>query len=97
MSLAWMGAIAAIVALEKISKRGETIITALGGLLVAVGLLLLVSPSLLATLNRAPAPLCSRRPLPAGSSYPALASQAWPSHRGTERPQGGARSSPAAG
>ena len=56
MSLAWMGAIAAVVALEKMSKRGETISTALGGLLVAAGLLLLVSPGLLAALNRAQLP-----------------------------------------
>lgn len=48
MSLAWMGAIAAIVALEKVSKRGEIISSALGGVLVAVGLFLLVAPSALA-------------------------------------------------
>jgi predicted metal-binding membrane protein len=49
MSLAWMGAIAAIVALEKASKRGEAISSALGGILIASGLLLLVAPSVLAT------------------------------------------------
>jgi predicted metal-binding membrane protein len=49
MSLAWMGAIAAIVALEKVSKRGEIISSVLGGVLVAVGLFLLVSPGALAT------------------------------------------------
>lgn len=48
MSLAWMGVIAAIVALEKVSKRAETISRALGGVLVAVGLFLLVAPSVLA-------------------------------------------------
>jgi predicted metal-binding membrane protein len=49
MSLVWMAAIAAIVALEKVSNRGETIATALGGLLIAAGLLLLAAPSVLAT------------------------------------------------
>jgi predicted metal-binding membrane protein len=49
MSLVWMAAIAAIVALEKVSSRGETIGTALGGLLIAAGLLLLAAPSVLAT------------------------------------------------
>jgi len=57
MSLAWMGAIAAVVALEKTSKRGETISTALGGVLIAAGVLLLVSPGLLAK-------LAGRRPPP---------------------------------
>jgi predicted metal-binding membrane protein len=49
MSLVWMAAIAAIVALEKVSSRGETIASALGGVLIAVGLLLLAAPSVLAT------------------------------------------------
>lgn len=49
MSLAWMGAIAAIVALEKVSKRGETVSSALGGFLVAVGVFLLITPSVLAS------------------------------------------------
>jgi len=49
MSLAWMGAIAAIVALEKVSKRGETISSALGGILIAAGVFLLIAPGMLAT------------------------------------------------
>lgn len=48
MSLVWMGAIAAIVALEKVSRRGEALASALGGLLIAAGLLLLAAPSALA-------------------------------------------------
>jgi predicted metal-binding membrane protein len=49
MSLVWMGAIAAIVALEKASRRGEAIGSALGGVLIAAGLFLIAVPSVLAT------------------------------------------------
>lgn len=49
MSLVWMGAIAAIVALEKVSRRGEAIGSVLGGVLIAAGLFLLAAPSVLAT------------------------------------------------
>ncbi len=49
MSLVWMGAIAAAVALEKVSSRGQAIGTALGAVLIAAGLVLLAAPSLLAT------------------------------------------------
>jgi predicted metal-binding membrane protein len=49
MSLVWMGAVAAVAALEKVSSRGESIGSALGGVLIAIGLLLLAAPSLLAT------------------------------------------------
>ncbi len=48
MSLAWMGVIAAIVALEKASRRGEAIGSALGGTLIAAGLFLLAAPGVLA-------------------------------------------------
>lgn len=48
MSLVWMGAIAAVVAVEKFSSRGETIGTALGAILIAAGVLLLAAPALLA-------------------------------------------------
>lgn len=49
MSLVWMAAIAAVVALEKVSRRGEAIASALGGILIVAGLFLLVAPSVLAT------------------------------------------------
>lgn len=49
MSLVWMGAIAAIAALEKVSRRGEAIGSALGGVLIAAGLFLLAVPGVLAT------------------------------------------------
>jgi predicted metal-binding membrane protein len=49
MSLVWMAGIAAIIALEKVSRRGEAIGSALGGLLIAVGLVLLAVPGVLAT------------------------------------------------
>ncbi|HET9897019.1 MAG TPA: DUF2182 domain-containing protein [Streptosporangiaceae bacterium] len=49
MSLVWMGAVAAVVAVEKVSSRGEAIATALGAVLIAAGLVLLAAPGLLAT------------------------------------------------
>jgi predicted metal-binding membrane protein len=49
MSLVWMGVIAAIVAVEKVSRRGETIGSALGGILIAAGVFLLAAPGVLAT------------------------------------------------
>lgn len=49
MSLVWMGAVAAIAALEKVSRRGEIIGSALGGILIAAGLFLFAAPGVLAT------------------------------------------------
>jgi predicted metal-binding membrane protein len=47
MSLTWMALIAALIAVEKLSRRAELVSWILGGLLVAAGLALLVSPGTL--------------------------------------------------
>ncbi|PXY26898.1 DUF2182 domain-containing protein [Prauserella muralis] len=48
MNLAWMAAFAVVIALEKVSRRGEAISRVLGVLLTVAAAVLLVQPSLLA-------------------------------------------------
>lgn len=51
MSLVWMGVIAAVVAVEKMNRHGETISLVLGGLLVVLALCLFVEPGVLAVVS----------------------------------------------
>lgn len=51
MSLVWMGVVAAVIALEKVTQHGESISRGLGVLLVALGLLVLLDPAVLATIG----------------------------------------------
>jgi predicted metal-binding membrane protein len=51
MSLVWMGVIAAVIAVEKVNRHGETISLVLGGLLVALALFLFVEPGVLALVS----------------------------------------------
>jgi predicted metal-binding membrane protein len=50
MSLTWMGAVAAVIALEKVTRFGEPISRGLGILLAALAVLVLLDPALLATI-----------------------------------------------
>ncbi|MHA6794513.1 DUF2182 domain-containing protein [Pseudonocardia bannensis] len=51
MSLIWMGAIAAVVAVEKVNRYGETISRVFGGLLALIAVVVLVEPSVVAVLS----------------------------------------------
>jgi predicted metal-binding membrane protein len=50
MSLIWMGVVAAVIALEKVTRFGEPISRGLGILLAALAVLVLLDPALLATI-----------------------------------------------
>jgi predicted metal-binding membrane protein len=50
MSLVWMGVVAAVIALEKVTRFGEPISRGLGILLAALAVLVLLDPALLATI-----------------------------------------------
>lgn len=51
MSLAWMGVIAAMVALEKIPRRGAAISLAFGAILIILGCAVLIRPDILISLS----------------------------------------------
>ncbi|GEL17742.1 DUF2182 domain-containing protein [Pseudonocardia asaccharolytica] len=51
MSLVWMGVIAAVVAVEKVHRHGETISRVFGGLLAVVGVVVLVQPGVVGVLG----------------------------------------------
>jgi predicted metal-binding membrane protein len=51
MSLVWMGVVAAVIAVEKVSKHGEPISRGLGVLLAAVAVLVQLDPAVLATIG----------------------------------------------
>ena len=51
MSLVWMGVVAAVIAVEKVSRYGEPISRGLGVLLAALAVLVLLDPAVLATIG----------------------------------------------
>lgn len=51
MSLVWMGVVAAVIAVEKVSRYGEPISRALGGVLAALAGVVLLNPAVLATIG----------------------------------------------
>lgn len=51
MSLVWMGAVAAVIAVEKVTRYGERISRGLGVLLAALAVLVLLEPAVLATIG----------------------------------------------
>jgi predicted metal-binding membrane protein len=51
MSLVWMGVVAAVIAVEKVTRYGETLSRGLGVLLAALAVLVLLDPAVLATIG----------------------------------------------
>ena len=51
MSLVWMAAVASVIAVEKLYRRGELAARILGGALIAAGLVLLVQPAVLPAMS----------------------------------------------
>ena len=51
MSLVWMGVVAAVIAVEKVTRYGEQISRGLGVLLAALAVLVLLDPAVLATIG----------------------------------------------
>jgi predicted metal-binding membrane protein len=51
MSLVWMGVVAAVIAVEKVTRYGEPISRGLGVLLAALAGLVLLDPAVLATIG----------------------------------------------
>jgi predicted metal-binding membrane protein len=51
MSLVWMGAVAAVIAVEKVARYGEDLSRVLGVLLAALAVLVLLDPAFLATIG----------------------------------------------
>lgn len=51
MSLVWMGVVAAVIAVEKVTRYGETVSRGVGVLLAALAVLVLLDPAVLATIG----------------------------------------------